>query len=209
MSRTKAAGLAVVGLAILGLMIPTSAGASTGTDQTTEPASDVVELIVNDPNARYVSVAEADQQYGVQEHEVIEAVAAPQASEPVITPFTSWGGCDYDGRADYPHVTRGEASVHGYWVKTGGTCPTTAKVTVDLQALLCSGNFGCTWITQKTDSGTFNSGSGTGKWATPHKACANSNLVGWRGQVDVDLTNWADPYGYHYGPAKDLNCSPA
>ena len=56
---------------------------------------------------------------------------------------------------------------------------------------------------------SFQPGLRTGRWATPHKTCANTNPVGWRGQIDVDLTNWAAPYGKHYSPAKNLNCSPA
>ena len=112
------------------------------------------------------------------------------------------------GRADYPHVTNFEASVHGYWVVLSGTCPSTAKVTVDLRAVECT-PFGCVWITQDTRSGTFTPGSGTGHRATPHKACANAKKVGWRGQVDVDLTGVNDPSGFQYSPEVNLACSPA
>lgn len=177
------------------LTVPSTAASTSG-------ASEISSQIASDPNARYVSVTEATEMFGFDPNENAES------TEPEISPFDSWGGCDYEGRADYPHVTNFEASVHGYWIKTGGTCPSTATVTVDLQALLCS-SFGCTWVTQETDAGTFKPGSGTGRWATPHKDCASSSLVGWRGQVDVNLTDWADPYGYDYGAAKDLNCSPA
>jgi len=94
-------------------------------------------------------------------------------------------------------------------VKTSGTCPETATVTVDLQALFCDMDGDCSWITQETDSGTYKVGPGSQKWATPHKNCAGSNLVAWRGQVDVDLTDFSDLYGYHFGRALDLNCYPA
>jgi hypothetical protein len=124
------------------------------------------------------------------------------------TPLVTAGNCNFTGRADYPHVTNFEASVHGYWVVLSGTCPSTAKVTVDLQAVGCT-PFGCVWITQDTRSGTFTPGSGTGHWATPHKACANANTVGWRGQVDVDLTGVNDPSGYQYSAEVNLECSPA
>lgn len=119
------------------------------------------------------------------------------------------GTCTYKGVADHPHITANEASVHGYWIKKSGTCPSTAKVTVDIQALACSSVFGCTWVTQNTKSGTFLAGSGTGRWATPHHPCRNKNKVGWRGRVDVDLTNWNDPKGYDYSVEKDLACTPA
>ena len=159
--------------------------------------------ISNDSGARYMSVAEAEKQFGYDPNEGTES------PEPEISPYTSWWGCDYEGTTDNPHVTNNQASVHVYWVKTGGTCPETATVTVDLQALFCDMDGDCSWITQETDSGTYKVGPGSGKWATPHKDCAGSNLVAWRGQVDVDLTDFSDPYGYHYGRALDLNCYPA
>lgn len=126
-----------------------------------------------------------------------------------LAPATVASTCNYSGKADYPHVSSGEASVHGYWIKNSGRCPSTATVTVDLQARACSDVFGCVWITQSTASGTFTPGPGTGKWATPHKKCANSSTGGWRGRVDVDLTDWSDPSGYDYSVAVDLACSPA
>lgn len=123
--------------------------------------------------------------------------------------MNDWWGCGWDGKTDYPHVTSGEASVHGYWVYNSGNCPSTANVTVKLHALGCS-NFGCAWITQQTATAIgVTPGSGTGHWATPHKACASANTVGWRGQVGVELKDFWHPYGATDGPAKDLNCTPA
>ena len=202
----KKVGLILVALLTVSLAIPTAAQAEPAGPSTVTTATDVLEIssqIMNDPEARYVGVAEANEQFGYDSNE------NAASSEPGISPYSSWWGCDYEGSADYPHVRSNQASGHSYWAHTGGVCPTTATVTVNLQALLCSSMFGCTWVTQATDSGTFNPGSGTGKWATPHKNCANSNLVGWRGQVDVNLTDFADPPGYHYGTAKNISCSPA
>jgi hypothetical protein len=160
--------------------------------------------ISSDQEARYVSVAEAQAEFGYDPTESTE----PEA-EPEISANRSWWGCDYKGTANYTHVTNNEASVHGYWEQLGGTCPKTATVTVNLQALFCDMDGDCSWITQKTNSGTFTAGGGSGNWATPHKTCGGANLVAWRGQVDVDLTDFADPYGYDYGVARDLNCYPA
>lgn len=61
----------------------------------------------------------------------------------------------------------------------------------------------------ESDQGTFEPGSGTGRWATPHKACVSTAVVGWRGRVDVDLSWQVDPFGYDYSQARDLSCSPA
>lgn len=125
-----------------------------------------------------------------------------------VTPNITAGKCKYDGKADHPHKSNNEASVHGYWVRLGGACPSTAKVTVDLSAYACASGSGCVWVTQNTKSGTFTPGSGTGHWATPHKGCSGASTVGWRGRVDVDLTNVSDPSGYQYSTAVDLACHP-
>lgn len=208
MKMTMGAALAAGVFLALSVAGPASSQELSPSISAEAEAAEISTLIESDPEARYVSVAEAAEQFGFDPNESAESTESTESTESVISPYSSWWGCDYEGRADYPHVTNGEASVHGYWVKTGGSCPATATVTVNLQALRCSAA-GCTWVTQATDFGKFVSGSGTGKWATPHKACANSNLVGWRGEVDVNLTDFADPFGYHYGTAKDLSCSPA
>lgn len=174
--------------------------------------ADLSSQIANDPDMRYVSVAEAVAQFGFDPAaETSDDVnkATPEATGPVLTPLNDWWGCGWEGKTDYPHVTNGEASVHGYWVYNSGSCPSTADVTVNLQALGCT-NVGCSWITQATDTAVaVTPGSGTGHWATPHKRCANSNPVAWRGEVYVGLSNFWHPYGASYGAAVDLSCSPA
>jgi hypothetical protein len=195
--------IALIFAAVLALSfaVPAAAQAEAAGPSTFTTTTDAPE-ISSDPEARYVSVAEAQAEFGYDPTESTEP-------EPELSANRSWWGCDYEGRANYTHVTNNEASVHGYWVQLGGTCPKTATVTVDLQALFCDMDGDCSWITQKTNSGTFTSGGGSGNWATPHKTCGGANLVAWRGQVDVDLTDFADPYGYDYGVARDLNCYPA
>lgn len=205
MRNAKMLGLAAV--SALALMMAVPGPASAAQVEPAPPADDVAAQIASDPEMWYVSVAEAEAVYGFDAH--AENVSEPVSTEPVITPLVSWWGCDWHGQADYPHVTNNEASVHGYWVKDGGDCPATGTVTVELQALGCS-QFGCTWITQETDRAPdVKPGSGTGRWATPHKACANNNSTGWRGRVDTALKDFYDPFGWEDGPAKDLNCSPA
>ncbi|GAD34527.1 Zn-finger domain associated with topoisomerase type I [Microbacterium sp. TS-1] len=204
MRNAKMLGLVVASALAMMLAVP---GAASAAQVEPAPPADVAAQIASDPELRYVTVAEAEALYGFDAD--AEDVPEPAATEPVVTPLWSWWGCDWRGKADYPHVTKNEASVHGYWVKDGGDCPATGTVTVELQALGCS-QFGCTWITQATDVAPgVKPGSGTGRWATPHKACANNNLTGWRGRVDTALTDFYDPFGWDDGPAKDLSCSPA
>jgi hypothetical protein len=213
--RTKLSGAVIASSAAITLMVgaipasastpPADSGPSAaevaqqiaaGSISTNSPAYAV---LAASPGFHYVPATEAN----------LQNVPSPAPGLPTVSPNIVAGSCSYNGKANYPHVTNLEASVHGYWVKLGGTCPSTAKVTVDLQALACSSLFGCTWITQNTDDGTFTPGSGTGHWATPHKKCANTSTVGWRGRVDVDLTNWNDPPGYQYSVERDLGCYPA
>jgi len=132
-----------------------------------------------------------------------------KSTMPEISPMWTSGSCHYGGRADYPHVTNGEASVHGYWVVDSGSCPSTAKVTATLQAWACSSVYGCGWLNQKSASGTYEPGSGTGRWATPHEPCVTTGKIGWRGRVDVDLSGQVDPLGYDYSAEVDLSCTPS
>jgi hypothetical protein len=204
-------GLALTALIAAGTTVPAYAASPTdpataisqqlaagmSTDSPSYPA------LASSPGFHYVAATPANLQ------KAAATASASNAGAAAVTPNVSAGSCNYNGVADYPHVTNGEASVHGYWVVLSGTCPSTAKVTADLQALACSSLFGCTWITQDTRSGTYTPGSGTGHWATPHKTCGSTATVGWRGRVDVDLTNWSDPSGYQYSVERDLACYPA
>ncbi|MFD7311960.1 hypothetical protein [Promicromonospora sp. NPDC059942] len=164
--------------------------------------SELYDTIVNSPGFHYAPAPGADKQT------VTGSASGADLTSPVMAPDVWAGKCEYTGRGDYPHVTNREASVHGYWVRLSGTCPSKARVTVDLQAYGC-GSIGCAWITQNTAEGTFAPGSGTGRWATPHKACASTATVGWRGRVDVDLSGKVDPFGYQYSVERDLMCTPA
>ena len=194
-------------LILVAALAPQAAFADTPEGAAASDTSETHSLIVNDPEMRYVSMAEAEEQFGFDP--AAESAGVGEDSGPVVTPRYEWWGCEWDAKADNPHVTAGEASVHGYWLYKSGDCPATADVTVNLQALGCS-TFGCTWITQATDTATaVTPGSGTGHWATPHRACANSNLVGWRGEVWVSLADFWHPYGGTAGPELNLNCSPA
>lgn len=216
---TKVSGTVVTSLAAVMILVTGAipASASTLTTDSDESVSaikeqladgistesELYEVVSSSPGFHYASAAEAPELVADDSGEGVEL------ADPKVSPYVWWFSCNYDGRADNPHVTRNQASVHGYWVVNSGSCPSTATVTVNLQALACSSFYGCTWITQNTSSGTFTPGSGTGHWATPHKTCANTSRTGWRGQVDVNLTGVPDPYGYQYGPALDLSCSPA
>lgn len=218
MGPKKKLGLIIAAAFSLVVVAPAAAQAETADSSSVTTAADTSNLsskIASDPEMRYVSLNEAENQFGFDpaaERPDIPAVESPDIGAddgPVVTPLYEWWGCEWDGRSDYPHKSGNSASVHGYWVYLSGNCPSTADVTVNLQALGCS-PLGCTWINQATDTATaVTPGSGTGHWATPHKACANSNTVAWRAEVWVGLTDFWHPYGATHGTGRDLRCSPA
>src|SRR5438105_3991236 len=121
----------------------------------------------------------------------------PQAESGNITA----GSCTYRQALDDPHISSSApptASVHGWWKKISGTCPSQANVDVYLQGYWCD-IYGCRWITVASDSKDVYAGGGSGKWANARRTCSATNkLVGWRGYVDVDLIGVSDPAGYTY-----------
>jgi hypothetical protein len=121
------------------------------------------------------------------------------------------GSCTYRQAIDNPHISSTApraTSVHGYWKRISGTCPSTANVDTYLQAFWCD-QFGCRWITVASNSGNVNPGGGAGRRITARRVCSSSSkTVGWRGFVDVDLNGVNDPAGFTYSPAVNLTCVP-
>lgn len=120
------------------------------------------------------------------------------------------GKCKYKQAVDNPHPSTkpsGYASVHGWWLKDSGTCPSTANVDVYLEAVFCD-PFGCYWRTIASGSKDVAPGGGSGDRANARNLCADNRTVGYRGFVDVDLNGVSDPSGYTYSPGVDLACYP-
>jgi hypothetical protein len=118
------------------------------------------------------------------------------------------GECSYQQANDNPHISGGDASVHGYWLFAGGSCPSQAQVTVDLQAYWCDEISGCRWINVARGSGDYASGGGRGRRANARLTCASSEATGWRGVTDVDLPGMSDPSDVTYSTIVDLACRP-
>ena len=120
------------------------------------------------------------------------------------------GSCTYRQAIDDPHISSTAplaASVHGWWLRVSGTCPSQANVDVYLQGYWCD-IYGCRWITVASGSSNVYAGGGAGRRATARKTCSSSKTVGWRGFVDVDLIGVSDPAGYTYSAIRNLACSP-
>jgi hypothetical protein len=121
------------------------------------------------------------------------------------------GSCTYRQAIDNPHISSTApraTSIHGYWKRISGTCPSTSNVDTYLSAYWCDG-FGCRWITVASNSGNVTAGGGAGRRITARRTCSSaSRVVGWRGFVDVDLNGVNDPAGYTYSNHANLTCVP-
>lgn len=133
--------------------------------------------------------------------------------------FMASGSCRHEGRSDEVHVSGGDASVHGWWVKTGGTCPLKAYVWVELQAWRCikiwdlPGDILDVWDcsfdpVSRSSTRLVYAGGGSANRVTARKACASTSPVTWRAIVDVDIPNQNDSADKFKGEAYDLNCNP-
>lgn len=137
-----------------------------------------------------------------------------------ITPFAqsgdiTAGACKYRQVIDNAHVSSTPpraTSVHGSWNKISGRCPARANVDTGLQAYYCirvQGSYSCRWIEVDFNSANVRPGGGAGKRVTARETCSNSNRIGWRGRVDVDLIGVRDPAGFTYSPPQNLKCAPS
>ena len=73
------------------------------------------------------------------------------SNQPLSAPAAqAWPGtsCEVVPQSGWVHISRNQvdASVHGWWLKKSGDCPSNVKVTVRLQARLCQGWY-CWWET--------------------------------------------------------------
>lgn len=138
--------------------------------------------------------------------ELSDSGVTPMASSGVITA----GSCKYQQRTDDPHdpYPYTYVSVHGWWTKYSGTCPSKANVDPALQAVYCD-SFGCYWKTVATGSVDYYQGGGSGQRSTGKEFCSRHQTVGWRGRVDVDLIGWSDPSGCTYTSGHDFPCYPS
>lgn len=133
--------------------------------------------------------------------------ASPFSSLSSSAPISA-GGCAYLQANDDPHITSPDVSIHGWWVRAGGSCPLQNKVTVGLLAFYC--DYSCGWVQVAQGSGVYYQGPGSGKWANARKTCAPmSGLVSWAGWTDVDLIGINDPAGVTYSQVVNFFCEPA
>ena len=152
------------------------------------------------PKARDASGREVPSSYSVVDGNLVQSAhASPHTSYPLVT--TAKIGI-FQTQGDYVHVTRGQASGHGWWLK-GTTNATKAKVTVQLQYKPKKGS---RWH-NRGKAGVRVLGPGSSKRANARMTCRSSGRKQWRSWVDVDLIGYIDTPNKYYSPARTLKCT--
>ena len=156
--------------------------------------------IVEHPEARDAAGRDVPSSYSVVDGDLVQSVhPSVDTTYPLVT--TAKIGV-FQAKGDYVHVTRGQASGHGWWLK-GTTKATKAKVTVQLQ------------YKPKKNSSWHNRGKagvktikpGTSKRANARMTCRSSGNKQWRSWVDVDLIGYLDTPNKLYTPARTIKCT--
>jgi hypothetical protein len=105
------------------------------------------------------------------------------------------------GVGDYPHVSAGTASAHGWWIR-GNAQATRARVTIVLQMKV-----GQAWVTKGTKgSAVIRPGGGSSARVTAKAHCVTSGRHQWRSEIDVDLVGEIDSPNKAHSPTRTLNC---
>ncbi|MEM9562831.1 MAG: hypothetical protein AAGA93_09455 [Actinomycetota bacterium] len=196
-------------LALPFLVSATPGSANSSMDETeiqgrsTDPIAPPTRLSDIDPSSgSFASFPGATTSSASKQAEFIDAFLTGQSD--VITA----GDCRYRQAIDLPHRSGGDTSIHGWWLRAGGTCPAESNVDTYLQSYWCD-RWGCRWITVDSDSRDVRPGGGRGRRGNARQTCATTNSAGWRGFVDVDLIGQSDPSGYTYSDPRNLSCTPS
>lgn len=120
------------------------------------------------------------------------------------------GSCTLHARTDNLHFsssTPTAMSIHGWWTKTSGTCPSKATVAVYLDAWACDGFGNCFWVNQDDKSSDVYPGGGSANRVAARKACSSSAEVGWQGYAVVTLAGESGS-AVAYSDGEDWPCHP-
>jgi hypothetical protein len=126
-----------------------------------------------------------------------EIRSAPEATAEALAACVAWAV------GDDAHLSSGDVSAHGWWLR--GTCAgaNQALVTVHIQQLWDdgvwrnAGNKGEGRIRPREDSNNR---------ITARVPCLTSVRTGWRSIVDVDIVGFADTPNRVFTPRQDLAC---
>ena len=161
---------------------------------------DVLVGIVEHPEARDAAGHDIPTSYSVVEGNLVQRVhPTVDTIYPLVT--TAKIGV-FQVRGDYVHVTRGQASGHGWWLK-GTAKAAKAKVTVQLQYKPTKNS---RWL-NRGKAGVRTIKPGTSIRANARMTCRSSKYKQWRSWVDVDLIGYLDTPNKLYTPARTIKCT--
>lgn len=114
------------------------------------------------------------------------AVATTQLAEQENAQEAPSATCLFDTKAENPHVSGLDVSVHGYWIdKSPGCAGIKAVVTTTLES-----NNGGGWAARAVQQRTL--GPGGARASVARTPCVPGDFTAWRAVVDVDLIGLAD-----------------
>lgn len=155
--------------------------------------------VVEQPVSHDASGTEVDTRYAVKGNALVQTVdATPSSQYPIVAQAAL---AVFYTRGDFVHVTRGQASGHGWWTK-GTTKATKAKVTVQLQYKPKKSS---SW--NNRGKGVRTTKPGTSKRANARMTCKSLSRKQWRSWVDVDLIGYLDSPNKLYTEARTLKCT--
>lgn len=119
------------------------------------------------------------------------------------TPDGALRYCVADGRFDDMHVTSGDLSIHGWWVRID--CPSGTRANLKIGLLK---KIGTKWIdvgTQGYKNDVYANGGSSGR-ANARFTCNGTNLNTFMVWLDVDLIGYADTPDLQYSPQFNEFC---
>lgn len=156
--------------------------------------------IVEHPEARDAAGRDVSSAYSVVDGDLVQRTRpSVNTAYPVVT--TARIGV-FQTKGDDVHVTRGQASGHGWWLK-GTTNAAKAKVTVQLQYKPRKNS---SWQ-NRGRAGVRTIKSGGSKRANARMTCRSRGNKQWRSWVDVDLIGYLDTPNKLYTRAKTIKCT--
>ncbi|MFC0581187.1 hypothetical protein [Micrococcoides hystricis] len=156
--------------------------------------------VVEHPVSRDSKGQDIPSSYSVVDGDLVQTThATASTAYPLVT--TAKIGV-FQTKGDYVHVTRGQASAHGWWVR-GTAKATTAKVTVQLQYKPTKRS---RWH-NRGKAGVRTIKPGTSKRANARMTCRSRASKQWRSWVDVDLVGYLDTPNKLYTASRTLRCT--
>lgn len=131
-----------------------------------------------------------------------ESWASPVGAPSTRSLSGAQGLCTYFNAGDYPHITNGDVSVHGWW--QAGTCKASQKAAVEVKLQVFNGWW---WEDLKTGSATVYPEGGAGKRANARYTCKNfSTERAFRTWVKAVPSQQANIAIAAIGPERKLKC---